>query len=91
MAHDAGAEAEHELALDHVMEHDSDHTLGPHLPGHPVPGQQVRVGVLAVLVPVEVLHAAETVWPLNLGFADNSPQLHQHLNCPAVIEESARV
>ena len=95
VAHDAGAESEHELALDHVMEHDGDQALGaparPHLPGHAVPGQQVRVGILTMLVPVEILHAPETLWPLYLRFADHPPELHQHLSCPAIIEKSTRI
>ena len=51
----------------------------------------MRIIWSVVLVPVEVLHAPETLWPLNLGFGDDPPELHQHLHCPAIIEKLTRI
>ena len=93
MAHNAGAHPQHELPFYHVMEH---HALQPtptrpDLLGHPVPGEEVRVGILAVLVPVEVLQTPESLRSLNFWFADHPPELNENFISSAIIHKSARI
>ena len=88
VAHDARTHLDHVLSLHHVVEH---HLLvgrpGPRLKRDSVLRQQVRIGILAMLISVKVLHTSKTVGPINLWRADHSPKFHQDFSCTTVILE----